>query len=161
MTRHGKTALTILLILATAAVAAAATAYYYQKKVVPVSSNKDETDAPNPKIVNLPVPLGTPNVGLMFVHYFFSGSIKELKKTDSGTQIILDTPNKDIPEIIATQTTTIAKVTIPAPATPVPPKPMNVSELKAGHNVDVSMEFDPVLKHWVLLGVFLPSNKNP
>ncbi len=151
------------LILAAAVIAAVLTAFYYKHKAAVSGPGQNSVGLKSAliKSVDLPVPLGSPNVGLMFIHYFFSGSIKELKKADSGTQIILNTDNKDIPEIVATVNTPIAKVKVPVPANPTPPSNLSLSQLQVGQNVDVSMEFDPVLKHWLVLGIFLPSNKNP
>lgn len=159
--KNKKIWIAVCAVIVGVAVGAAAVAGYYKRHPVTVAVQEHASTERDPKRIDAPVSLGSPNVGLVFVHYFFSGSIKELKNVEGGTELILDSTNPEMPRIVLTPQIPISKVVVPPPAVPVPPKNLKIQDLKPGQNVDVSMEFDPVLKNWVVLGVFLPSNKNP
>ncbi len=112
----------------------------------------------NGPVLGLPVPVDGPNVGSAFVHYFFTGSVKEVKKSGDGSVLVLYTTNDAIPEFPLAADTRIARISQPYSAET--SRMVSVNELKTGLVVDVSAEFDLRSGQWLTRDVFIPTDKN-
>ena len=112
----------------------------------------------NSPILGLPVPIDGPNVGGAFAHYFFTGSVKEVKKSGEGSVLVLYVTNDAIPEFPLGPDTRIARISQPYSAET--SRMVSVNELKAGLVVDVSAEYDLRSGQWLTRDVFIPTDRN-
>ena len=112
----------------------------------------------NGSALGLPVPVDGPNIGSAFVHYFFTGSVKEVKKSGDGSLLVLYVTNDAIPEFPLAPDTRIARISQPYSAET--SRMVSVSELKAGLVVDVSAEYDLRSGQWLTRDVFIPTDRN-
>ena len=103
--------------------------------------------------IDLPVPIGSPSVGATYIHYFFTGKVKEIKPfLDGGVELVLESENLKLPKILVSPTTSVQKISSQNPRYPVN---MKLSDIKVGLQIDASMEFDPVLKNWIMFNIIL------
>lgn len=128
----------------------------FKKKTLDGTAKSTQVDVQENKY-NLPVREGSVNVGSVLIHYFFTGKLKALKKTDGGTQIIYQNADPALPVLIATSKTRISKITPPYDVNHVF---ININELKVGQTVDTSAEFDIKTGLWSVLDVFLATDRN-
>lgn len=128
----------------------------FKKKTLNENKKGTQVDVPKNKY-NLPIKEDSINVSSVLIHYFFTGKLKELKKTDGGTQIIYENTDPALPILIATSKTRISKIT--------PPYDVNhtfigINELKVGQTIDISAEFDIKTDLWSVLDVLLATDRN-
>ena len=72
-----------------------------------ISDDKTTTVSPSPSAAygDFPINPDSSGVTATYIHYYFTGIIKEINKTDTGGLIKLDINNDKIPEINNTTTT--------------------------------------------------------
>lgn len=121
-----------------------------------LSKNNGQTGVQENKY-NLPVKENSPNVGSVLIHYFFTGTLRELQKTTGGTKIIFVDADPNLPSIIVTNKTRVQRITSPYESNRTL---ININTLKSGQHIDVSAEFDVKTGIWYVLDVFLATDKN-
>ena len=111
-----------------------------------------EKNAPSEiKTINLPVALNSHNVTTVYLAYNFFGPIKEIRSTDKGKQIILDTVPKTLPDfIIIDKETKISRV---EPNNEITPADTNA--LKVGLRISISTTYDLKSNLWMTRNVFI------
>ena len=119
--------------------------------------NKNDTQNKTINKYNLPIAPESPNVSNVLIHYFFTGTLKELKKAADGTEIILADADPNLPDIIVTNTTRVQKISPPYESNATP---INVNTLKPGQRIDISAEFDLKTGAWFVLDVFFATDRN-
>lgn len=108
--------------------------------------------------LGVPIAIDGPNIGGAFVHYFFTGSVKEVKKSAEGSVLVLYVTNDAIPEFPIASDTRVSRISQPYSAET--SRPIGLSELKAGLVVDVSAEYDLRSGQWFTRDVFIPTDRN-
>ena len=108
--------------------------------------------------INLPVPMGSPGVSGVLVHYFFTGKINEIVPLGSETKISIDSSEKSIPSFIVTNETRVSHIS--QPYSEKTSFPIKIGDLKIGQSVDISAEYDLMQKKWFTRDVFLPTDRN-
>lgn len=109
------------------------------------------------KNIELPIARDNPNVGSVLLHYFITGVLKEVKTTDGKTVLILKN-SSGLPEILLQPQTRISRITPPYESNT--PIPLSVKDLRAGMNIDISMEYNVGSKSWATSDVFIATDKN-
>lgn len=116
----------------------------------------ESTKSPNQKAltetktVSLPVDLNNQNVSTVYLAYNFFGPIKELKTTDKGTQIILDTSNNSLPNFIIDKGTKVLTVTDGNEMSPA-----NEDDLKPGLRISISTTYELKTSFWMTRNVYI------
>ena len=105
----------------------------------------------------LPVALDNPNVGSVLIHYFFSGTLKQIETVSGGNRIVLQN-SAGMPDLLITSVTRVSKITPPYDKTT--PVPINIKDLKSGEHLDISAEYDLNQNIWFFRDVFLATDKN-
>jgi len=104
-----------------------------------------KTQAENTGKLELPVSLNNLNVSNTYLAYNFFGPIKEVKKLASGTEIILETSEKDLPQFVITvDATKIFKVEKNTNITSA-----TIEDLKKGAHVSISTTYDLKTHLWI------------
>lgn len=103
-----------------------------------------------------PVEPGATNVGQVFLHYFFEGSLKSVYKSATSSELVLENP--DLPKILVDQAVRISKIKPPYQHTA--PILAGQKDLKVGVYVIISAEYDLNSKSWIIRDVFIPIDKN-
>ena len=91
----------IFFVLLTAILAVNSNSIKSFLKKAPITAEVDKTRKIEP-----PVSLNNRNVNNAYLAYTFFGPIKETKKLSAGTEIILETSEKDLPQFIVDQDVT-------------------------------------------------------
>lgn len=125
-------------------------------KTETLSENNTQVNVQENKY-NLPVKRDSPNVGSVLIHYFFTGTLKELQKTIGGTRIVFADADPSLPDIIVTDKTRVQKITPPYESNAIS---ININTLKSGQYIDVSAEFDVRTGTWNILDVYLATDRN-
>lgn len=118
----------------------------------------EQAPAAGAAVSGLPVPIDGANVGGVFAHYFFTGAVKEVRRTAEGSVLVLYVTNDKIPEFPLAADTRIARISQPYSAET--SRMVSVAELKAGLVVDVSAEYDLRSGQWFTRDVFIPTDRN-
>lgn len=120
---------------------------------------KPIAQSPTNTSLELPFPLENPHVaGEAFIHYFFTGTLKEIKNTAVGKEIILDIQGAPAPQFLVTPETRISRIT--PPYSEQTSQRIRLEDLKAGHNLNISAEYSLTTKQWFTRDVFLPTDRN-
>ena len=109
------------------------------------------------KAIILPIAPNNPNVSATKVQYFVYGTIADIKTVSQGSEIFLAN-SKDIPSLVIKSGVRISKITPPYNLNPA--IPLTVKDLKTGMVVDLSLQYDVVSQSWVLLDVFVSTDRN-
>ncbi len=145
----------VVLIVGVAAVVFAGLTRVPKEEPQPSAGGRTENAG---TVLSLPVPVDSPNVGSAFAHYFFTGSVKEVKKGAEGSVLVLYVTNDKIPEFPLAADTRIARISQPYSAET--SQMVSVAALKAGLVVDVSAEYDLRSGQWFTRDVFIPTDRN-
>lgn len=115
-------------------------------KKVPITADVDKAGK-----IELPVSLNNRNVNNVYLTYTFFGPIKEVKKLPDGTEIILETSEKDLPQFIITQKDVkIFKVGQGTNITPA-----GIDDLRKGAHVSISTTYDLKTHLWITRSVHI------
>ena len=106
---------------------------------------------------DFPVSIESKNVNGVLIHYYFTGKLKELKKTSLGTQIIYEDADQTLPALVAGPKTRVEKITPPYELNAIN---ININSLKVGQIIDISAEYDVRSNTWNVLDVFLATDRN-
>ena len=123
----------------------------------PISSVAPGDSIFGKKTLNMPFLLNDPSQGSVLLHYFINGSVKQIKNTAQGAQIILSNADSSYPPFIIAKDTRISKITPPYASNNVP---ITVSDLKPGNNIIISIEYDLTQQVWLMRDVLLPTDHN-
>ncbi|TSC61885.1 MAG: hypothetical protein G01um101448_489 [Parcubacteria group bacterium Gr01-1014_48] len=113
----------------------------------------------NKVLSDFPIPLDHPNVGSVFVHYFLTGTIDQIKNVSEGTQIVLEGAQKTLPQIIATKESRISRISQPYSDTTL--TIIRASDLRKGMQTDISIEYELRSRLWIVRDIFIPTDRNP
>ena len=95
--------------------------------------------------IELPIPLSNSAVINAYLGYNFSGSVKEVKKIDSGAEIILETSEKGLPQFIVTEKDVkIFKIGQDKSITSA-----GIDDLRKGAHVSISTTYDLKTHLWI------------
>lgn len=106
---------------------------------------------------DLPVSINSQNVGGVLIHYYFTGKLKEFKKTALGTQIVYENADTSLPALVVGANTRVERITPPYAQNAVN---ISVDTLKVGQTIDVSAEYDLRVGTWNVLDVFMATDRN-
>ena len=105
-----------------------------------------------------PIPLNNPSVTAVYAHYYFSGKIKEINKTDKGSEIVLETADEKIPHLLVDKETRYSRISLPYSTATM--RPIKFGDIVQGMVIDVSVEYDIRGKSWIVRDVYVPDDRN-
>jgi len=149
----------ILIFLIIAAVSMAVFYSWKNDKLKIISNNDEVSNYSDANAPYYPLATNDPIVSATLIHYFLTGTIKEVIKHSEGSQIILENDDGRASFLIIKNDTRISRISLPYSAqTSVSVK---TDALKAGVIVDISAEYDIRAKTWHVRDVFIPTDRNP
>ncbi len=102
----------------------------------------------------LPLPLTHPNVARMELQYFVRGEIKDIKKDDGRTEIILSDSVPPFPQIFIMPETRLWKIS--PPFAPSDMRQIAPDDLNPKMRIEFYINYDIATQRWIIRDIFVP-----
>lgn len=113
----------------------------------------------NLKEITLPIAVDNSNITGAYAHYYITGRVREVLKTETQSELVLDLDDESLPKLVIDTATRFWTIKLPYSTQNM--KAAALSDIAAGKTVDVSIEYDLRAKNWIVRDVYLPEDRNP